>query len=314
MMQKVGVDARSAKMRRIAHREHQGSQRLQAAVLDFRRAAAIASCFPPAHLNAATVEHYARAIEEFAPGLPARLSHVARSSVLLTAAGRPPSEHSCGVVLIRSIASTCMAGGGGHAAVVNCSITTGRPSASHSRMRRRRANIASCPAMRMWSSKPAGAEGEHKLYEIVGTPLWNRSMALIRYRTGDLIRVPAEWGERELRSWRWACGRFPACMGRDSDILITPEGVKVTGISHFQRDVANIVRIQVIQETATQGSHPGAADRRIHRAGSRTPDAQRSREVAKEHASRDSQRNRAGAHGPRQDAFRHSSAARSKRC
>src|SRR5690606_10490121 len=42
----------------------------------------------------------------------------------------------------------------------------------------------------------AGMDGDQKLYEIVGTPLWNRSMALIRYRTGDLIRVPAQWGAR----------------------------------------------------------------------------------------------------------------------
>ena len=37
-------------------------------------------------------------------------------------------------------------------------------------------------------------------------------------------------------------------LGRDSDILISPDGVQLTGIDHFQRDVANVVRIQVIQE------------------------------------------------------------------
>jgi phenylacetate-CoA ligase len=77
-------------------------------------------------------------------------------------------------------------------------------------------------------------------------------MALIRYRTGDLLSVPASWGERELEELSLGLRTFSGVQGRDSDILITPAGVKVTGISHFQRDVANIVRIQVIQETATQ--------------------------------------------------------------
>jgi phenylacetate-coenzyme A ligase PaaK-like adenylate-forming protein len=100
--------------------------------------------------------------------------------------------------------------------------------------------------------EPAGSEGESTLYEIIGTSLWNRSMALIRYRTGDLIRLPASWGERELEELSLGLRSFSGIMGRDSDILLTPAGVKVTGISHFQRDVANIVRIQVIQETAAK--------------------------------------------------------------
>jgi phenylacetate-CoA ligase len=98
----------------------------------------------------------------------------------------------------------------------------------------------------------AGHEGDHHLYEIIGTPLWNQSMALIRYRTGDLIRVPSTWGARELEELALGVRTFSGVLGRDSDILVTPDGAKVTGISHFQRDVANIVRIQVIQETATR--------------------------------------------------------------
>jgi hypothetical protein len=45
---------------------------------------------------------------------------------------------------------------------------------------------------------------------------------------------------------------FPGVLGRDSDILISPDGVRLTGIDHFQRDIANLRRIQVIQESATQ--------------------------------------------------------------
>jgi phenylacetate-CoA ligase len=93
-----------------------------------------------------------------------------------------------------------------------------------------------------------GTEGEHALYEIVGTNLWNFAMPLPRYRTGDLVRLPASWGARELEEVTLGLRTFRGVLGRDSDILISPEGVKLTGIDHFQRDVANVLRIQVIQE------------------------------------------------------------------
>jgi phenylacetate-coenzyme A ligase PaaK-like adenylate-forming protein len=96
-----------------------------------------------------------------------------------------------------------------------------------------------------------GAEGDLATYEIIGTSLWNSAMPLIRYATGDLIRLPMNWGSRELDELAMGTRTFAGVLGRDSDILITPEGVKVTGISHFQRDVNNIVRIQVIQETSS---------------------------------------------------------------
>lgn len=87
------------------------------------------------------------------------------------------------------------------------------------------------------------------VYEIVGTPLWNRSMSLVRYCTGDLIRVPSQWGARELEELALGARTFEGIVGRSGDILLTPQGVKVTGISHFHRDVPHVRRIQVIQET-----------------------------------------------------------------
>jgi phenylacetate-CoA ligase len=96
---------------------------------------------------------------------------------------------------------------------------------------------------------PAGEDGKEVLYEIVGTSLWNRSMPLVRYRTGDLIRVPPQT-ETQLEEIALGLKTFPGVLGRDSDILISPDGVRLTGIDHFQRDIANLVRIQVIQETA----------------------------------------------------------------
>lgn len=97
-----------------------------------------------------------------------------------------------------------------------------------------------------------GAEGLHKLYEIVGTSLWNHAMPLVRYRTGDLIRLPAKYSETELVEVMQGARPFSGVLGRDSDILISPDGVRLTGIDHFQRDVKHLRRIQVIQESATE--------------------------------------------------------------
>jgi phenylacetate-coenzyme A ligase PaaK-like adenylate-forming protein len=85
--------------------------------------------------------------------------------------------------------------------------------------------------------------------EIAGTTLWNGAMPLVRYRTGDLVPLPEACGAREIEELALGVRPFAGVLGRDSDILISPEGVRLTGIDHFQRDVPNLVRIQVIQES-----------------------------------------------------------------
>lgn len=128
----------------------------------------------------------------------------------------------------------------------------------------------------------AGDEGEGKLYEIVGTPLWNLSMPLIRYRTGDLIRVPSHWTAVELEELALGLRTFSGVIGRDRDILLTPDGVRVTGISHFQRDVAHVTRIQVVQESlrhvtvrvlATDGFSKGDGERLMQNVRRKLPDS-----------------------------------------
>jgi phenylacetate-CoA ligase len=95
---------------------------------------------------------------------------------------------------------------------------------------------------------PAGND----CYEIVGTALWNHAMPLVRYRSGDLVRVAASSKERELKEIANGERPFGGVLGRDSDILISPDGVRLTGIDHFQREVRHLRRIQVIQESATE--------------------------------------------------------------
>ena len=85
------------------------------------------------------------------------------------------------------------------------------------------------------------------LYEIVGTSLWNDAMPLVRYRTGDLIRMPEPLEPREREEIALGARPFAGILGRDGDILIAPDGARLTGIDHFHRGVENIIRIQVAQ-------------------------------------------------------------------
>jgi len=47
------------------------------------------------------------------------------------------------------------------------------------------------------------AREDRKVYEIVGTSLWNPAMTLVRYRTGDLVHLPALWGKAEMPEKYW---------------------------------------------------------------------------------------------------------------
>jgi phenylacetate-CoA ligase len=92
------------------------------------------------------------------------------------------------------------------------------------------------------------AQGDETLYEIVGTSLWNLAMPLVRYRTGDLVSLPAAWGARELEEVALGVRAFAGILGRSGEFLLTPEGARITGINHFPREVGHVRRIQVIQE------------------------------------------------------------------
>ncbi|MDY6949526.1 MAG: hypothetical protein SXG53_27910 [Pseudomonadota bacterium] len=231
------------------------------------------------HLNAATVEHYARAIEEFEPdcllGYPTSLEALC---FLLRRAGRRvriPAVLCSSEVLHPPVWKVARD-------TLGCRILDyyGQAERVAFAYATTVGEYRFLPGYAYVEFEPAGVEGEHKLYEIVGTPLWNGSMVLIRYRTGDLIRVPAAWGARELEELALGMRTFSGVLGRDSDILITPQGVKVTGISHFQRDVANIERIQVIQETPgtvailvlpTEEYGPRDRERLLHNAREKLP-------------------------------------------
>jgi phenylacetate-CoA ligase len=98
-------------------------------------------------------------------------------------------------------------------------------------------------------SKLLPAGGREHLYEIVGTTFWNNLMPLVRYRTGDLIRLPADWGMRELQELALGLRSFRGILGREQEVLACPTGIRLTGLESIPHDVEHVLRIQVVQES-----------------------------------------------------------------
>jgi phenylacetate-CoA ligase len=100
-----------------------------------------------------------------------------------------------------------------------------------------------------YDSKVLPAGGQERLYEIVGTTFWNNLMPLVRYRTGDLIRLPADWGMRELQELALGLRSFRGILGREQEVLACPTGIRLTGLESIPYDVEHVLRIQVVQES-----------------------------------------------------------------
>jgi phenylacetate-coenzyme A ligase PaaK-like adenylate-forming protein len=75
-------------------------------------------------------------------------------------------------------------------------------------------------------------------------------MPLVRYRTGDLIRLPTAFGARELDEIVSGRRGFEGVIGRTNDVLIDATGTRVlTGVNQIPRGVERLLRLQVLQET-----------------------------------------------------------------
>lgn len=108
------------------------------------------------------------------------------------------------------------------------------------------------PAYAYVELHPVAVDAEHVDYEIIGTNLWNSLMPLPRYRTGDLLRLPAAWGAAQLEEVVLGLRTFAGVLGRDSEVLVSPDGVRIIGLNHLPRDLQHVIRIQVIQEAADE--------------------------------------------------------------
>jgi phenylacetate-CoA ligase len=203
--------------------------------------------FSSNHLNAATVEAYARALEEFRPEvLWAYPTALEALCILLLRAGRKLSvprvltSSEMMAPQVWELARTALG-----SEILDYYGQAERVAFAYAQ---RPGEYRFLPGYALVELQPTASEGDDVLYEIIGTNLWNFAMPLPRYRTGDLVKLPASWGACELEEVTLGTRTFAGVLGRDSDILISPDGVQLTGIDHFQRDVAHVVRIQVIQE------------------------------------------------------------------
>jgi phenylacetate-CoA ligase len=91
----------------------------------------------------------------------------------------------------------------------------------------------------------AGMEDGMPIYEIVGTSLWNEAMPLVRYRTGDLIRVRRPWTDAEREAVALGIAPFDGVLGRNHEFLVAPDGTHLTGMDHLHRGVSNVARVQI---------------------------------------------------------------------
>ena len=250
MLQRLRVDPRDARMAVLRGDNVKNPSDLQPpfwiSVAGGRRLV-----FSSNHLNAATVEAYARALAEFRPDVlwayPTALESLC---LLLLRTGRKlsvPRVLTSSEMLAPQVWELARA-------ALGCELLDyyGQAERVAFAYAQRPGEYRFLPGYAHVELHPTTREGEHVLYEIAGTNLWNFAMPLPRYRTGDLVKLPASWGARELEEVTLGVRAIPGVLGRDSDILVSPDGVQLTGIDHFQRDVAHIVRIQVIQEAPDQ--------------------------------------------------------------
>jgi len=88
-------------------------------------------------------------------------------------------------------------------------------------------------------------DGETLIREIVGTSLHNFSMPLIRYRTGDFVRL-------RRSPEKCPCNRgFPtivSVIGRELDTIVTPDGRRIAGLGSALSRAPGILMGQIVQE------------------------------------------------------------------
>ena len=94
---------------------------------------------------------------------------------------------------------------------------------------------------------PVYDDDEFSFYEIVGTTYWNKAQPLVRYRTGDMARLPKGMSAAEVEEVTLGLRPFFGIEGRQSDYLISDDGTHLIGINHIPRGVDDIVQMQLQQ-------------------------------------------------------------------
>ena len=93
---------------------------------------------------------------------------------------------------------------------------------------------------------------DRRAVSIIGTTFWNDAMPLVRYDTGDLAIVSSTAGAAELEEIALGLRPFLGIAGRSNEFIMTPDGLRFTGIDQIAKGVDNILRSQIIQEESGQ--------------------------------------------------------------
>jgi phenylacetate-CoA ligase len=235
--------------------------------------------FSSHHLNAATLPHYIGQLKAFAPevlwvyptalealcrlledsGQRVPVARVLSSSEVLTSEARALAEQFLGCALMDYY---------GQAERVAFAYSTGA------------GEYRFLPGYSHVEFQPAGGKSDATYHEIVGTPLWNEAMPLVRYRTGDLIKVPSTWGPAELLEVAHGVRTFSEVLGRTADALVRPDGGRIVGMNRVPLGVDHIQRLQIIQEQldvirvlvlTRPGFGPDDSERLLHNLRARIP-------------------------------------------
>jgi len=81
-------------------------------------------------------------------------------------------------------------------------------------------------------------------YEIIGTSLTNFAMPLLRYRTGDIIKIAKE------PAFCPCCRNYPVVekiIGRMDDYIVTPSGKLIGRLDHIFKGISNVIQAQLFQ-------------------------------------------------------------------
>ncbi|WP_420961624.1 hypothetical protein [Brucella sp. IR073] len=203
------------------------------------------------HLNAATAGSYIEAIRSFQPQMlwvyPSSLEAFARLGASMLRDGGLP-----GLKLILASSEVLDAGvfseisGIFRVPVIDFYGQAERVCASHAV---RPGEHYFLPAYGRVELIPAYEEGESSFYEIVGTSYWNAAQPLVRFRTGDLARLPRGLSAGDVEAVTLGLLPFQGIEGRRTDYVLSPEGARLIGMNHIPRGVPGIARMQIVQKS-----------------------------------------------------------------
>lgn len=90
-------------------------------------------------------------------------------------------------------------------------------------------------------------DADADLYEIIGTSAWNTAQPLLRYKTGDLARLPKNLTPAQVTEVAMGLKPFLGIEGRTEDYLLSPQGVKLIGMNHIPRGIDGAIQMQLVQ-------------------------------------------------------------------